>query len=78
MVGAKPEKALSSQNDSPIKFEFDNFTTVTFYRPSYPLGSSIELSKSDINFSKKLGGVLGVKIKELLQILHHTEKDYFL
>ena len=64
----------------PIKFRFTNFTTVTFYRPPYPLGSFIELSKSDINFSEKLGNVLGVKgakIKELLQILHHIEKDTF-
>ena len=64
----------------PIKFKFTNFTTATFYRPPYPLGSSIELSKSDINFSEKLSkvfGIKGAKIKELLQILHHIEKDIF-
>ena len=80
-TGIKKMKDLVKAEGLPqIKFEFDNFTTVTFYRPPYPLGSSIELSKNDISFSEKLGNVLGVKgakIKELLQILHHIEKDTF-
>ena len=64
----------------PIKFKFTNFTTVTFYRPPYPLGSSIELSKSDISFSEKLSKIFGIKgkrINQLLQILHHIEEDIF-
>ena len=64
----------------PIKFEFTNFTTVTFYRPPYPAGSFIEPSKSDISFSEKLSNMLeikGEKIKTLLQILTHIESGNF-
>ena len=64
----------------PIKFKFTNFTTLTFYRPPYPLGSFIELSKSDMNFSEKLSkifGIKGEKINQLLQILYSIENDNF-
>ena len=76
----KMRRLIKKAGLKPIKFKFTNFTTVTFYRPPYPLGSSIELSKSDINFSKKLGNMLGIKgakTKELLLILHHIEDNIF-
>lgn len=64
----------------PIKFKFTNFTTVTFYRPPYSLGSSIELSKSNMKFNKKLSDILnikGEKIKFLSHILTHIENGTF-
>ncbi len=70
-TGIKKMRALvKAEGLPPIKFEFDNFTTVTFYRPSYPSSSAVELSKIDINFSKKLGDVLNVKDKKIKTLLH--------
>ena len=76
----KMRRLVKKAGLKPIKFKFTNFTTVTFYRPPYPFGSSIELSKNDINFSEKLSKLLGIKIKrtdQLLQILNSIENDNF-
>ena len=76
----KMRDLVKAEGLPPIKFEFDNFTTVTFYRPPYPGGSSIELSKGDTSFSEQLSHILGVKgakLEELLQILDSIEKDVF-
>ena len=80
-TGIKKMKDLVKKEKlPPIKFEFTNFTTVTFYRPPYPGGDFPKPSKKDISFNKKLSRMLGVKeekVNELLQILHHIEKDTF-
>ena len=76
----KMRDLVKAEGLPPIKFEFDNFTTVTFYRPPYPGGSSIELSKGDNSFSEQLSHILGVKgakLEELLQVLDSIEKDIF-
>ena len=76
----KMRDLVKAEGLPPIKFEFDNFTTVTFYRPPYLGGSSIELSKDDINFREKICNVLnikGEKVKILLHILTYIEKGTF-
>lgn len=80
-TGIKKMRRLVRQAKlNPIKFNFTNFTTVTFYRPPYPGSGVIEISKSDIICNKKLISMLGIKkekINEILQILHYIEKDAF-
>ena len=76
----KMRDLVKAEGLPPIKFEFENFTTVTFYRPPYPGGSSIELSKGDTSFSEQLSHILrvkGAKLEELLQILDSIENDAF-
>ena len=64
----------------PIKFEFDNFTTVIFYRKPLSVDHFIESSKNNVNFNKELIDMLGVrreKINTLLQILTSVEEGIF-
>ena len=60
----------------PIKFKFTNFTTITFYRPSYPrsgvIDSSKELDKILINFNLKKE-----RLSRILKILYFIEKGKF-
>ena len=78
----KMRDLVKAEGLPPIKFEFDNFTTVTFYRKPLPGGDFIRSSETEgqENLSKKLGDMLEVKeekINEFLQILHHIEKETF-
>ena len=75
----KMRRLVKKEGLKPIKFKFTNFTTVTFYRPPYPLGSSIKLSKSDINFSKKSNmlRIKGNRLDRVLKILNAIENKDF-
>ena len=80
-TGVKKMRTLIKREKlPPITFRFTNFTTVTFYRPDYPLGEPIELLQNDIHFKENLSKSLtinGEKINQLLQILQNIENDSF-
>ena len=82
-TGIKKMRGLvKAEGLPPIKFEFDSFTTVTFYRK--PLFRDNLIKPPEIeaekNLKEKLGEIIGIrgeKINELSQILYHIEEETF-
>ena len=78
----KMRQLIKREGLPPIKFEFTNFTTVTFYRKPLP-GFSVIKSDKEIktdHLTTKLSSVLSIqkrKAHRLLQILNHIEKSNF-
>ena len=61
----------------PIKFKFTNFTTVTFYRPPYPLGSFIASSAKVYEAYNKILRIKGKQLDRILKILNSIENKDF-
>ena len=78
---AKMRSLVKRAGLSSIKFEFDKFMTVTFFRKTHLADDSLILDiKADGNFGKRLCDELDIKaerLNKLLQILSHIEKETF-
>ena len=79
----KMRDLVKAEGLPPIKFTFDNFTTVVFYRKPLPGGSVVKLSEMEVmkKFSEILIGKTGINRKNvviMLQILFHMEREKFL
>ncbi len=78
----KMKRLVKKEGLPPIKFEFTDFTTVTFYRKPLPGGNFIQSPEIEAEESlreklSEITGIKGEKIKELLQILYHIEEGTF-
>ncbi len=61
----------------PIKFKFTNFTTLTFYRPPYPLSSFIAPSVKVYEAYNKILSIKGKQLDRILKILNAIENKDF-
>ena len=79
----KMRDLVKAERLPPIKFEFDNFTTVTFYRKPLPGGFKYARAPeiaTETNLSEFLIEKTGIhrkNIDRVLQILFHIENDQF-
>ena len=73
----KMRDLIKKEKLPPIKFKFTNFTTLTFYRPPYPLGSFIEPSAKVYEAYNKILSVKGKQLDRILKILNAIENKGF-
>ncbi len=73
----KMRDLVKAEGLPPIKFEFDNFTTVTFYRPPYPLSSFIAPSVKVYEAYNKILNIKGKQLDRILKILNAIENKDF-
>ena len=77
-TGVKKMKDLvKAEGLRPIKFEFDTFTTVTFYRKPLPGENFIEPSSKVYEAYSKILNIKGKQLNRILKILNSIEtKDF--